>query len=123
MSANTPDGTDEPTPETDEPLPETVVDEVLESPRRRALLTAALAADEPVPVVDIARQIAADERNADPTERGDEAYQSVKETIYDDHLPKLTALQIVEFDSLLASVSPGENAPQVGDRLESRDDE
>jgi hypothetical protein len=123
MSANTPDGTDEPTPETDGPLPGSVVDEVLESPRRRALLAAVLAADEPVPIVDIARQIAADERDADPTEIGDEAYQSVKETIYDDHLPKLTALQIVEFDSLLASVSPGENASQVGDRLESWDDE
>lgn len=123
MSANTPDGSDEPTPETDGPLPGSVVDEVLESPRRRALLAAVLAADEPVPVVDIARQIAADERDTDPTEIGDEAYQSVKETIYDDDLPKLTALQIVEFDSLLASVSPGENASQVGDQLESWDDE
>jgi len=119
MSADTPDGTDEPPHETDGPLPESVVDEVLESPRRCALLSAVLTADDPIPVVDIAKQIAADEQGVDPKEIDADDYRPVKETIYDDHLPKLTALQVVEFDSLLASVSPGENAPQIADELES----
>lgn len=123
MSIDTPDGTDETTSPPDRPLPEPVVDEVLESPRRRALLTQVLAADEPVPVVDIARQIAAEERGVVPEDVDASDCKAVKETIYDDHLPKLTALRVVEFDSLLASVSPAENAPQVGKRLESRSDD
>lgn len=123
MSTDSPDGTDESTPPTDDPLPASVVDELLESPQRRAVLSHMLAADEAVPIVDIARQIAADERGVDPAELDANGYGDAKETIYDDHLPKLTALRVVEFDSLLASVSPAENAQQVREELESRGDD
>ncbi|WP_323192708.1 hypothetical protein [Halostella sp. PRR32] len=122
MSLDTPDA-DEPTNSPDRPLPESVVDEVLESPRRRMLLTHVLAAEDPVPVVDIARQIALREGNdgSGNADAGDP--EAIKGTIYDDHLPKLTALRVVEFDSLLAAVSPAENALQVGDRLDAQNED
>ena len=99
-------------------LPDDVVAEVLESPRRRRLLGVLFSEDGPVPVVDLARLVAAEERGADPDEITDAAIEDVKADIYATHLPTLTALRVVEFDSLLASVEPAENAPAVRDRLD-----
>lgn len=115
-------------------LPDPVISEVLEAPRRRRLLAHLFDADEAVPVLDLARRIAAEERGhqttpdgpservhsndgVDPDSVAESAIDDVKADIYATHLPKLTALRIVEFDSLLASVAPAENGPEVRERL------
>ncbi|NHN49544.1 hypothetical protein G9464_18395 [Halostella sp. JP-L12] len=98
-------------------LPDDVIAEVLASPRRRLLLAAVLPADDPVPVVDIARRIVAEERDRAPNRVSDEAVEEVKADVYATHLPKLTALRVVDFDSQIAGVEPAENAPEVRDRL------
>lgn len=98
-------------------LPDDVVAEVLESPRRRRMLRAVFAADEPVPVLDLSRRVAAEERGVDPDRVPEETVAAVKADLYATHLPKLTALRVLDFDSMLASVAPAESAPDVRERL------
>lgn len=100
-------------------LPDSVVAEVLESPRRRRMLAVLFSEDGSVPVIDLARRVAAAERDCDPSEVSEEAVEDVKADIYATHLPKLTALRVVDFDSLLASVEPAESAPETRDRLDN----
>jgi len=98
-------------------LPAGVVAEVLQSPRRRRMLAALFSESGRVPVVDLARHVAAEERDIEPDEVPKETVEDVKAAIYATHLPKLTALRVVDFDSLLASVEPAENAPEVRERF------
>jgi len=98
-------------------LPGSVVAEVLESPRRRRMLAALFSESGRTPVVDLARRVAAEERGVAPDEVSNGTVEDVKADIYATHLPKLTALRVVDFDSLLASVEPAENAPEVRDHF------
>lgn len=67
------------------------------------------------PVVDLARRVAAEERGVAPDEVPNGTVEDVKADIYATHPPTLAALRVV--DSLLASVEPAENAPEVRGRF------
>lgn len=112
-------GSDAPDDGPTEPPPE-VVDGLLEEPRRRRLLAVLQGADEPVPIRRVARRIAAAEQGADPDAVPEEAATRVERSLYDRHLPKLTALEVVSFDSLLACLEPGSNADAVFERWRDR---
>lgn len=113
--------TTEQTPSAADPLPDEVLDDVIGSPRRRRLLAAALSSEEPVPVVVLARRVVAAERGVDPAAVDPDEVEAAKAAIYEEHLPKLTALRILSFDSQVAGVTPAENAPAVRDRLDRGD--
>lgn len=89
--------------------PKPVLRDVLDHDRRRLLL-ALIDAEGELSVSKLARRIAAAERGAEPADVPDGAIEEVEQALYQHHLPKLTALQIATFDSLLATVAPGENA-------------
>lgn len=87
-----------------ESIPDDVVADLLSSERRRHLLSALLASDGAVAVEDLAREIAAREGGATPDGVDDATVADVREDLYWEHLPKLTATEVVAFDSLLATV-------------------
>jgi hypothetical protein len=78
-------------------LPPGVVEELLKSPRRRAVLRVLVDRDGPVPVNDLARALTDD--GASRAER-----RATRTEIYQEHLPKLTATGVVSFDSMLGTV-------------------
>ena len=84
-------------------LPAGVQAELLCS-RRRCLLLVTLAETGPATVDDLAVSIRAAERGIDPEQVDDTERSSVREEIFESHLPKLTATEIVEYDSQLGKV-------------------
>lgn len=84
-------------------LPERVVEDLLASERRRHLLSC-LEGHNGMALADLAATVAARERGVDRAAVGDETRQAVREEIYADHLPKLTATGVVDFDSMTGVV-------------------
>lgn len=84
-------------------LPAAVQSELLSS-HRRCLLLATLAETGPVTVDELAARIRASERDLDPGQVEESERALVRDDIYESHLPKLTATEIVEYDSLLGKV-------------------
>ena len=82
-------------------LPGDVVEDILASQRRRAMLSCLADADGPVVVEDLVGAVCAAEGRA--TGAGD-AGEGVREDVYDRHLPKLTATGVVEYDSMCETV-------------------
>ena len=91
------DGTGSP----DDP-PTGVIDELLQSPRRRAVLSVLVDRDHPVTVGDLARQLAA---TGASTEVSAVDRRRARTELFQEHLPKLTATGVVSFDSLLGTVA------------------
>lgn len=94
-------------------LPGTVIEELLASPDRRALLRCLAEADEPIPVDDLAAVLADGTTGATASER-----RRARTAIYQDHLPKLTATGVVEFDSILGTLAFS-GPESIADRLAS----
>jgi len=84
-----------------ETLPAAVIEDLLACEHRHTLLTVLHERDGPVPIGDLATELAP---GNDPAEVSDSDRRTVRTEIYQDHLPKLTATGVVHFDSLLGEV-------------------
>jgi hypothetical protein len=93
-------------------LPTPVVEDLLASRRRRYLLAALAAAGEPVPLDDLAGEIRAREREADPASIPAAERRRLRRELLESDLPKLTAAGVVGYDSMLATVEL--EAPALG---------
>ncbi len=82
-------------------LPGSVVEDILDSKRRRLMLACLADADGAMVVDDIAAAVCARE-GVDSTDH--EMQEAVERDIYERHLPKLTATGVVEYDSMLGAV-------------------
>ncbi len=86
-----------------EGLPASVIEDLLEAPRRREVLTCLIERDEPVAVDDLAAVLldadGGSSETVDVTDR-----RRARAEIYQDVLPKLTATGVVRFDSMLGTV-------------------
>jgi DNA-binding transcriptional ArsR family regulator len=98
-------------------LPETVIDDLLADPRREMILRSLYEHDGPIPVTQLAANVIAREQSidADDTSRGE--CQRVAESLYEHHIPKLTATAVVRYNSRQASIALDDAAPQLSDRL------
>lgn len=83
-------------------MPGDVVEDILASERRRAMLSYLADADEPVVFDDLVGAVCASEGRAELVDGT--AAAEVRDDIYAEHLPKLTATGIVEYDSMCETV-------------------
>ena len=97
-------------------LPAADIHDVLRNDRRRMVLELLGESEEPVTVRELSEVIAAQEANSDPAPRN--VRQSVYISLQQTHLPKLSELGIVEYDENTKTVSPAENAAEVGVYME-----
>lgn len=86
-------------------VPDEVVADLLADDRCRHVFAALFAADGPVAVCDLARAVLARERDVDPSELDDDAVATVREDLFQRHLPRLTPTGLVDYDSLLGTVA------------------
>ena len=86
-----------------------MIEELVASPQRRAMLRLLIDRGEPVPVDDVAVHLS---EAAAPAR---EERRALRTEVYQDHLPKLTATGVVAFDSMLGTVTY-----QGGDALAAR---
>jgi DNA-binding transcriptional ArsR family regulator len=86
-------------------LPDDAVADLLASERRRRIFAVLRGTDGPLAVTDLAQRIATLEATSDG-ERGAEvaSADTLREEIYQNHLPKLTATDVVTYDSLVGTV-------------------
>ena len=82
-------------------LPGAVVEDILDSQRRRLVLACLADSDGAMVVGDIAAAVCARE-GVDSTDH--EMRAAVERDIYERHLPKLTATGVVEYDSMRGAV-------------------
>jgi hypothetical protein len=85
-------------------LPDYVVEDLLASERRRRMLS--ILADRSTRVVldDLVRATLAAERNTDATEISREECREARIDVFENELPKLTAVDVVHYDSLVGTV-------------------
>lgn len=87
----------------DSDLPGDVVEDILASERRRAMLSCLADSGGKVAVNDLAAAVCTgDDTTPGSVDSG--ALQSARREIYDRHLPKLTATGVVEYDSMREAV-------------------
>lgn len=77
---------------------------LLQSRRRRDLLRYLADHDDPVPLSDVAEQMAAAENDSDPDQITPEQRKRVYISLYQNHIPQLEEAGIVEYDSDDATV-------------------
>jgi hypothetical protein len=94
-------------------IPDEVVADLLAEDRCRHVLAALYAADGPVTVCDLARAVLAREHGVDPDAVDEAEAAAVRENLFQEHLPRLTPTGLVEYDSLLGSVSVGTDDERV----------
>ena len=85
-------------------LPEEVVDELVSDDTRRRALSILADRDEPVVVADLAAAVLAAERDIEPAAVPDADRDELTEELFTEHLPKLTATDIVAYDSMVGTV-------------------
>lgn len=85
-------------------VPAAVTDDILSSRRRCHLVTALAAAGGDAIVEDLAAAVFAAEEGAGPTETDSQAHETVARELYENHLPKLTATGLAEYDSMLGRI-------------------
>ncbi|EMA07732.1 hypothetical protein SAMN05443574_10668 [Haloarcula vallismortis] len=85
-------------------LPENVVADLLSDDIRRHALVILAERDEPVVVSDLAAAVLAAERGIEPAAVPDAARDELTEELFTEHLPKLTATDIVTYDSMVGTV-------------------
>jgi hypothetical protein len=94
-SSNTDDGTG---------LPTTVVDDLLAVENRRRALSILDRRDEPMVVERLATAVVADREDCPESDVARADRDAMCEELYTEHLPKLTATSVVEYDSMLGTV-------------------
>lgn len=100
-----------------ERLPETVVEDLLDDPRRRAMLRLLGTHDGSIRMTQLAARVIANERSIPIDAVSLEERRRVCDTLYEYHLPKLTATAVLRYNSRQASVELDEKATQLLDRL------
>ncbi|UPM43714.1 DUF7344 domain-containing protein [Halocatena salina] len=98
-------------------LPETVIEELLAEPYRRTVLQSLRAADGEITVRQLATRVVARERSVRPEAVPARKRERAQERLYEHHLPKLTATDVIQYNSRNASVELGEAADQLLDRV------
>jgi hypothetical protein len=110
-------GTERTPDEAPDRVPDEVVADLLADDRRR-LVAVLAAADEPLAVDDLARAVLARERDVDPGAVGDEAAATLREEVFQRHLPRLTPTGLVSYDSLVGTVALDTDDERVRAALE-----
>jgi hypothetical protein len=85
-------------------LPDSVVADLRSDDRRRCALARLDDAEGPLPITDLARQLAATERGEPVDDVPTDAVGTVRRDLFETHLPKLTATEVVEYDSQVGTV-------------------
>jgi len=85
-------------------LPESVIEDVFAAPRRALMLSILAERKRPVALDDLVRATLAREEGVPPASISREACTEARTEAYERHLPKLTAIDAVEYDSLLGTV-------------------
>ncbi len=85
-------------------LPDDVVDDILGADRRRYALEALSRRDAAMVVDDLAAVVRARETGSTPDDVESEERQRVRDDFFQRHLPKLTATDVVRYDSMLGTV-------------------
>jgi len=85
-------------------LPSEVVADLLADDRRRRALER-LDDDGTLTIETLARRLAAAETEPEPAEPPERLVEEIEAELWDDHVPKLTATGVVEYDSMRAAVS------------------
>lgn len=85
-------------------LPESVVDDILASDRRCIALEVLSERDEPVVIDDLAAAVLARERETTPDEIPRSDRTAIRGEFFEKHLPKLTATDVVGYDSMLGTI-------------------
>jgi|AntRauTorcE11898_2_1112593.scaffolds.fasta_scaffold68856_1 hypothetical protein len=86
-------------------LPDHVVTDLLGDARRRIALSYLAERDGPVALDDLAAVVRAREQNTTPKTVPECERRAVREEFFETHLPKLTATDVVEYDSMIATVA------------------
>ena len=106
-SVTNPDGATDPVLELDE------VFEALDHPRRRYLLYTLVNGGNEETLPRLAAKIAAWEQNTDVSEVTDEKQQKVRVSLYHSHIPKLAALEIIDYQEKKDIIVRAVNTTQV----------
>ena len=85
-------------------LPDSVVADLRSDDRRQCALARLDDAEGPLPITDLARQLAATEREEAVDDVPTDAVGTVRRDLFETHLPKLTATEVVEYDSQVGTV-------------------
>ena len=93
-----------------EQLPAHVVEDLLASERRRRMLRILAERSAPVVLDDLMRVVLAEERETIPSEISTEACAAARTEAYEVHLPKLTAVDVVRYDSLVGTLELKDDA-------------
>jgi hypothetical protein len=103
---------------TTEELPRGVVDDLLGDERRQVLLVCLRAQGGRMIVGDLAAHVHAREAGTEPETVGAESRHTVREEIFQHHLPKLTATGVVTYDSMLGVIEL--EKPSIAERARDR---
>ncbi|MBX0323564.1 hypothetical protein EGH21_11040 [Halomicroarcula sp. F13] len=85
-------------------LPDSVVDDLLEADSRRLALSILDERDRPVVVGDLAAAVVARRRGVPESAVSDVDREAMREELFTEHIPKLTATGVVEYDSMVGTV-------------------
>ena len=85
-------------------LPASVVADIRSDDRRRRALARLAETERALPVSDLARQVAATERDEGVDGVPTDAVDTVRQDLFETHLPKLTATEVVDYDSQVGTV-------------------
>jgi len=86
-------------------LPDEVVEELLADEACRRVLSCLAERGEPTAVEDLARAVAAHERDVDAETVDRETVTAYRDDLFQRHLPKLTPTGVVAYDSLVGTVA------------------
>ena len=85
-------------------LPTPVVEDLLAETNRRIALSILADADEPIVVESLAAEVVATRDGGTPGEVDADERAAMREELYTDHIPKLTATDVVDYDSMVGRV-------------------
>jgi hypothetical protein len=85
-------------------LPPAVVEELLSADSRRRALSILANRGEPVVVEDLAAAVVADREGCAPSAVSDAERAAMTEELFTDHIPTLTATDVLRYDSMLGAV-------------------
>lgn len=85
-------------------LPKSVVADILANDRRRIALEVLAQRAEPMVIDDLAATVRARELDIDPAALSQSERRSVRDRFFAEHLPKLTATGVVEYDSMVGTL-------------------
>lgn len=88
----------------DRRLPDDVVADLLGEDRRRYALETLCREERGMSVDDLAAEVCARERDTTPDDVEREERQEVRDELFQRHLPKLTATDVVTYDSMLGTL-------------------